>query len=152
MSENTFPNSQSKKRKIDHDFSCEENSEIRGFSQELLNQSQEIEPSGSQIIAEEIFDLTLVEENLAHEIIDDTTWEKIESISITKWLEKQDKKIYDLPDAFFAKIDKDGKFLGTVKCSREDAYRHLKLHRLVRALKERDDDIFFKNNRVLIET
>jgi len=64
--------------------------------------------------------LTLVEENLADEIIDDTTWEKIESISITKWLEKQDKKIYDLPDAFFAKIDKDGKFLGTVKCSRED--------------------------------
>ncbi|CBY23348.1 unnamed protein product [Oikopleura dioica] len=133
MSDNTFPNSKSKKRKIDHDFSCEENSEIRGFSQELLNQTQEIEPSGSQIIAEEIFDLTLVEENLADEIIDDTTWEKIESISITKWLEKQDKKIYDLPDAFFAKIDKDGKFLGTVKCS---LTQHLKKHHRIQTEKD----------------
>jgi len=120
MSENTFPNSQPKKRKIDHDFSCEENSEIRGFSQELINQSQDIELSGSQMIAEEVYDLTLVEENLAEEFNDDTTWEKIESISITNWLKKQEKKVYDLPDAFFAKIDKDGKFLGTVKCSREN--------------------------------
>ena len=47
MSENTFPNSQPKKRKIDHDFSCEENSEIRGFSQELINQSQDIELPGN---------------------------------------------------------------------------------------------------------
>jgi hypothetical protein len=30
--------------------------------------------------------------------------------------------------------------------------RHLKLHRMIKALKERDDDDFFKNNRVLIET
>jgi DNA-binding transcriptional regulator YiaG len=39
-----------------------------------------------------------------------------------------------------------------VVCFLHRPYRHLKLHRLVRALKEKDDDIFFKNNRVLIET
>ena len=30
--------------------------------------------------------------------------------------------------------------------------RNLKLHRMIKALKERDDDPFFKNNRALIET
>ncbi|CAG5112310.1 Oidioi.mRNA.OKI2018_I69.chr2.g6537.t1.cds [Oikopleura dioica] len=91
------------------------------LSQESTNQSQEIQQSASQQVTAEIFDLTLAEENVVDEAaLNDHTWEKIESTTIINWLKRQDKEVYDLPEAFFAKLDKNGIFTGTVKCNREN--------------------------------
>ena len=109
MSQNDFHSFQPKNRKRNHDFISQENSETRDLSQESANESQENIQFASLLEAPEYYDLTAAEEEeAAEQIISDFTWKKIESTGITNWLQKQDKTIYDLPDAFFAKIDKNG--------------------------------------------
>ena len=99
-----------KKRKIEN-----ENWEGPLLTPPLQEERDTVQQTGSQQIASDLVDLTLtpLEEN--HE--NQPTWKIIELQSLTTALSKLDKNLYDIPEPFFMKLDKDGKFHGDVKCS-----------------------------------
>lgn len=99
-----------KKRKIEN-----ENWEGPLLTPPLQEERDTVQQTGSQQIASDLVDLTLtpLEEN--HE--NQPTWKKIELQSLTTALSKLDKNLYDIPEPFFMKLDKDGNFHGDVKCS-----------------------------------
>ena len=114
MAESDSPNFRSKKRKI----------EDTNFNEPLLspplpeNVFPDSQPSGSQTVATEIFDLTLVEPE-TEKYEDQSVWKKVELQSVSAMLQKLDRNLYDVPEHFSAKFDAHGKFLGNVKCSND---------------------------------
>jgi hypothetical protein len=88
MAESDSPNFRSKKRKI----------EDTNFDEPLLspplpeNVFPDSQPSGSQTVATEIFDLTLVEPE-TEKYEDQSVWKKVELQSVSAMLQKLDRNL-----------------------------------------------------------
>ena len=117
MAESDYPIFRSKKRKVEEENELDNSLLDFPLAENSFPESQ---PSGSnsQAVAAEIFDLTLVEpEPEKNEVL--FVWKKLELHSVTDLLHKCDKTMFEVPENFSAKYDKDENYLGTVKCSND---------------------------------
>ena len=84
--------------------------------QEFSQTSQEAQPTGSQTVATDFLDLTLVDtENGINE--NPFIWKKITQQSVIDYLAKEDTSVYDVPEYFSAQFDGEEKYTGNVQCS-----------------------------------
>ena len=110
-----------KKRKLDsestesNDFLSRENEFESQRSENLDFQDNQQTPS--QQLETEIFDLTLVPPPEAENAEPTKIWQKIQLDAVDKMLRRKDRNLFDVPEAFFAQIDGEGKYLGVLKCS-----------------------------------